>query len=185
MKNYTKDDLDFMNSLSQAVLSKSSQKTKTMLYIIITCVIGLIAWMSVAEIDEITRGQGKVVPSGQNQVVQNLEGGIIQELLVREGDVVKKGQVLLKIDNKSFESSLGESEVKISELLAKKIRLFAQANSKEFDISILSEDEVKKIFPQTLKNEQSLYESNILQLKEKISQKEDWKSTRLNSSHAQ
>lgn len=172
MKNYTKDDLDFMNSLSQAVLSKSSQKTKTMLYIIIACVIGLITWMAFAEIDEITRGQGKVVPSGQNQVVQNLEGGIVQELLVREGDVVKKGQILLKIDNKSFESSLGESEVKISELLAKKIRLFAQANNKEFDTGILNEDELKKIFPQTLKNEQSLYESNIEQLKEKISQKE-------------
>lgn len=172
MKNYTKDDLDFMNSLSQAVLSKSSQKTKTMLYIIIACVIGLVTWMAFAEIDEITRGQGKVVPSGQNQVVQNLEGGIVQELLVREGDVVKKGQVLLKIDNKSFESSLGESEVKISELLAKKIRLFAQANNKEFDTGILNEDELKKIFPQTLKNEQSLYESNIEQLKEKISQKE-------------
>lgn len=172
MKNYTKDDLDYMNSLSQAVLSKSSQKTKTMLYIIIACVIGLITWMSVAEVDEITRGQGKVVPSGQNQIVQNLEGGIVQELLVREGDVVKKGQILLKIDNKSFESSLGESEVKISELLAKKIRLYAQANDKEFDSGILDEEELKKIFPLTLKNEHSLYDTNMEQLKEKISQKQ-------------
>ncbi|MBZ7986617.1 HlyD family type I secretion periplasmic adaptor subunit [Campylobacter canadensis] len=171
-KEYTKEDIAYMNSLAQAVLAKNSHKTKTMLYLVLVCILGLIVWMGVANVDEITRGQGKVIPSGQNQVIQNLEGGIVQEILVREGDIVKKGQILVKIDNKSFESSLAESGVKLSELLAKKIRLFAQAYSKDFNEGVISKEELEKINSIALNNEKSLFNTNKLQLNAKISQKE-------------
>lgn len=169
---YTRDDIAFMNSLSQAVLAKNSQKTKLMLYVIVFCILGLIVWMGLAKVDEITRGQGKVVPSGQNQIVQNLEGGIVSAILVKEGDVVSKGQVILKIDNKGFESSLAESEVKLGELLAKKIRLVAQANDEPFDVKAIDKKDLEKIHPHALENERSLYKTNIAQLEEKITQKQ-------------
>jgi multidrug efflux pump subunit AcrA (membrane-fusion protein) len=67
---------------------------------------------SFAEIDEIARGSGKVVPSGQNQIVQHLEGGIVQEILVKEGDFVNKDQVLIRVSNEKSTSTVASNELK-------------------------------------------------------------------------
>lgn len=170
-KNYDANDLRFMSSLSEAVLAKSSSASKKILYVIFLAIAWLLIWANFAEIDEITRGQGSIVPSGKNQVVQNLEGGIVQEILVKEGDVVKKGQILIRIDNKSFESSFGESEVRQNELEAKFARLKAESNSEPFVLGENPND--------AMLHEKSLYDSNKDQLaqqenivKEQIRQKE-------------
>lgn len=96
-------------------------------------VLALIFWASTANIDEVVRGEGKVVPSRQLQVVQSLDGGVVKEILVRPGDRVEQGQVLLRIDSTRYTSSLGENRVEALALKAKIARLDAIAHDTEFE----------------------------------------------------
>jgi adhesin transport system membrane fusion protein len=91
-------------------------------------------WANYAMLDEVTRGVGKVIPSSHVQVVQNLEGGIVSELLVKAGDVVDQGQILLRIDDTRFASSFRESQVKAQSLQAKIARLSAESQGIAFQI---------------------------------------------------
>ncbi len=97
--NYNQDDYEFMNSISSAVLEQSPKKFRLILWFWIVTIIALITWAYFAKIDEIVRGEGKVIAQSQNKMIQNLEGGIIEEILVKEGDIVKKDQILIRIDN--------------------------------------------------------------------------------------
>jgi adhesin transport system membrane fusion protein len=173
-QNYSEQDLAFMSSLSEAVLQKVPSSSRKMLWVISAAIVWLVVWASIAEIDELTRGEGKVIPSQQLQVIQNLEGGIVSEILVKEGDRVKKGQVLLKIDDKNFASSYGESRLRYIELKAKSLRLEAEASGREF-IGIENPNEEMK---RQIAYEKSLYDSNKEQrqktlqvLKEQLKQK--------------
>jgi adhesin transport system membrane fusion protein len=91
-------------------------------------------WAHYSILDEITRGTGKVIPSSHLQVVQNLEGGIVSNILVKEGDIVEKDQVLLRIDDTRFASSYRESQVTSSVIEAKIARLTAEARGKSFKL---------------------------------------------------
>lgn len=86
-----------------------------------------LVWASLFDLDEITRGQGRVIPASREQVVQSLEAGILSELLVREGDLVEKDQVLLRIDDIRSGSLYRESREKMLALLAQATRLRAEA----------------------------------------------------------
>ncbi|NMS18913.1 biotin/lipoyl-binding protein, partial [Vibrio parahaemolyticus] len=88
-----------------------------------------IGWASWAEIDKVTVGQGKVIPSSQIQVVQNLEGGLVKEILVKEGQLVEKGQQLLLIDDTRFRSDFREREQQVANLTASVLQLSASINS--------------------------------------------------------
>ncbi|OQW95364.1 MAG: hemolysin secretion protein D [Beggiatoa sp. IS2] len=89
-------------------------------------------WAHYSTLDEVTRGVGKVIPSSHVQIVQNLEGGIVAEILVKEGDVVKPGQILLRIDDTRFASSYRENQSKSTALQAKIARLSAEAQGNTF-----------------------------------------------------
>jgi adhesin transport system membrane fusion protein len=89
-------------------------------------VIGFIAWASWAEIDQITRAPGQVIASSRNQLVQAPEGGVLQELLVKEGALVKKGQPLANFEKTRAESSFLETEGKVAALRAAAARLRAE-----------------------------------------------------------
>ncbi|MEA1989810.1 MAG: HlyD family type I secretion periplasmic adaptor subunit [Pseudomonadota bacterium] len=128
-------DIAYMSSLSQAALEKPTVKSQMVVWVILLVAIWLIVWSSYAELDKIVRGEGKVVPSSQIQIIQNLEGGIVEELFIRSGDKVTKGQVLLKLDNTQFASSFDESELREAELTAKSQRLAAEAFNTPFVIS--------------------------------------------------
>jgi adhesin transport system membrane fusion protein len=86
---------------------------------------------SVIDLDEVTRADGKVIPSGQTQVVAHLYGGIVQDILVREGDEVKPGQVLLKIDNRDSQADFGETNARMAALGARAARLRAEAAGRD------------------------------------------------------
>ncbi|CAN8142281.1 Membrane fusion protein (MFP) family protein [uncultured Thiomicrorhabdus sp.] len=126
-------DIEFMSSLSQASLEKPTFRSQLVVWIMLLVVIWLIAWANYAELDKIVRGDGKVVPSTQIQVIQNLEGGIVEELFVKAGDSVQKGQTLLKLDNTQFASSFGESQMRESQLIARAQRLAAEATGKDLN----------------------------------------------------
>jgi adhesin transport system membrane fusion protein len=104
------------------------------LWITILFFISAGVWAHYSILDEITRGTGKVIPSSHLQVVQNLEGGIVSNILVKEGDIVEKDQVLLRIDDTRFASSYRESQVTSSVIEAKIARLIAEARGKPFKL---------------------------------------------------
>ncbi|WP_024955230.1 HlyD family type I secretion periplasmic adaptor subunit [Sulfurospirillum arcachonense] len=165
-------DLKYMSSLSEAVLQKSPRRSKYILWLIALSIGWLIFWASQAELDELTRGEGKIIPSHQLQVVQNLEGGIVSDILIKEGDIVKQGQVILKINNTNFASSYEEGKLKLDELKAKFLRLDAEAN----ELKSFNYDKTKT--SKQIEYEKSLYDSNKEQLtksldviKEQITQK--------------
>ena len=125
-------DIAFMSSLSQAALEKPTARSQWVVWIILLIIVWLISWANYAELDKIIRGDGKVVPSTKIQIIQNLEGGIVEQLFIRSGDNVKKGDILLKLDNTQFSSSFDESEIKKAQLEAQAQRLKAEAFKKPF-----------------------------------------------------
>jgi len=120
----------------------------------------LIAWAYFAEIDEVTRGEGKIIPSSQVQIIQNLEGGIISELLVHEGDVVEKDQILLRIDDTRFASTFRESQLQGVSLTAKIARLTAEVSDQPFALPAQISDAERA----TWQSEQALYRSRQQEL---------------------
>ncbi len=129
---YNDKDYEFMNSLSAAILNKTPSKISRVLKIWLFTIFAFIVWASFAEIDEITRGDGEVIPYGQNQVIQNLEGGIVESILIEEGQNVKIGEIILKINNSKSLSTSQTNEIKFQELEAKRLRLHAEANNLPF-----------------------------------------------------
>lgn len=156
---FTDTDYEFMKSLSAAILQKTPSRISRVLKIWVITIILFIIWASFASIDEITRGEGKVIPFGQNQIIQNLEGGIVDAILINEGQRVKTGQVILKISNaKSLSSSL-TNKIKYEELLAKKARLYAEANGLDFTVK---KTDNKKLNKQMMLAK-NLYDSNKIE----------------------
>lgn len=156
-------DIAYMSSLSQAALEKPTHKSQIIVWIILLVIVWLIYWASVAELDKIVRGEGKVVPSSKIQIIQNLEGGIVEELFIQTGDMVKKGQVLIKLDNTQFASSFGESELKEAELLSKAQRLAAEAFDKPFEVNL--EAEMESNTKNLYQREYQLYQARQKQIK--------------------
>ncbi|EPO6591490.1 TPA: HlyD family type I secretion periplasmic adaptor subunit [Enterobacter roggenkampii] len=113
-----------------------------------------IAWASLFHLDEVTTGSGKVIPSSHEQVIQSLEGGIIHSLMVREGDIVERGQQLAQLDRTKTESSVLESESRLNAALATAARLRAEVNDTELTFPEELDDDVELV-----KQETALYQS--------------------------
>lgn len=174
--NYNDEDYEFMNSISSAVLEQSPKKFRFILWFWILTIFSLIVWAYFAKIDEIVRGEGKVIAQSQNKMIQNLEGGIIEEILVKEGDIVKKDQILIKIDNQKSIADYESTKLKSLELTAKIMRLKAEINDQDF---VIDENQNKDLL-QYLVLEKSLFDINkskleheIMVLKEQLIQKEN------------
>ena len=131
----TDSDLEFASTLSQAALEKPLSRSKWLLWSVGAIILWFIVWASFAEVDKIVRGQGKVVPSSNVQVMQNLEGGIVESILIKPGELVKKGQVLIQLDNTLFASSFEEQLSQEGNLSAQVARLTAEAFNKPFDVT--------------------------------------------------
>ena len=163
-KNLSSRDYEFMHSLSAAVLQKSPSKLRIIMYFWLVSIFVFIIWAKFALIDEIARGDGEIIPSGGNQMIQNFEGGIVEEIFVKEGEAVEKDQILLKINNQKSESSLNTNSIKADSLEAKILRLNAEASDTDF---IVDEDTQERL-PSFIANEKSLYYSNKQQLSSKL-----------------
>lgn len=118
---------------TDALELQSARGARSLVWLSLLAVTALLVWAYFAYIDEIVRGSGKVVPSQQVQVVQTMDGGVVQEILVRAGDVVEEGQVLVRIDPTRFSSSLGENRAELLSLEAKAARLEALASGQPFE----------------------------------------------------
>src|SRR5512138_1327509 len=106
------DDVDYVTDIRTSSLVQSPHGGRLILYATLLLFVIFIVWAAFSEVEQTTRGQGKVVPASQIQVVQNLEGGILAELHVKVGDTVPKDQLLLRIDQTRFISSVEQNQAK-------------------------------------------------------------------------
>lgn len=182
--NLKKEELDFVDDRTAALLLNTPTNAKILLWIIVLFFCIAIAWASWAEIDKVTVGQGKVIPSSQLQVVQNLEGGLVKEMLVKEGDQVIKGQQLLLIDDTRFRSDFRERKKQLVNLTASGMQLSASMdsiliqdinNKKRWKESvILSTDKLKfeedfiKENPVVVRRQMAEYKADMNNLKNRI-----------------
>jgi len=132
-------ELDYVDDKTAALLLNTPSSARILLWVMVLFFIAAIVWASWAQLDKVTVGQGKVIPSSQLQVVQILEGGLVKSLLVREGESVVEGQQLILIDDTRFRSDFREREQQVSNLTASVLQLSASITSvqiqEEFDNS--------------------------------------------------
>ncbi|WP_301101807.1 HlyD family type I secretion periplasmic adaptor subunit [Propionivibrio sp.] len=150
----------FTADTDYAILQQEPLRARILLKTIAVAFVIALMWSAVSRIDEVTRGEGKVIPSRQLQVLQSLDGGIVSEILVHEGEIVQPEQILLRIDQTRFVSSVRESQVQYTALLAKAARLRALTEGVAFVIP----PAVEKEDPKTVDEERRLYESRRTEL---------------------
>ena len=149
------------DSADRAKLEQDPIKTRLLFYCVCLLIVSLLVWSAFAEVDQVTRGEGTVIPSQQLQILQSLDGGVITDIYIAEGDTVEAGQLLVKLDATRFVSNLQESRAELLALKAKSLRLEALANGKAF----LPPAEFKEEASQLLEQEQALYESSKEELR--------------------
>lgn len=167
--SYNEEDYSFMRSLSAAVLEDTPSRLRSVLFFWIITVVFLLLWAGFSSIDELVRGEGQVVPGGENQMIQHLEGGIVNDILVKEGQKVKADDVLLKVENVKSSSTYESSQYKSAEVRAKIIRLRAEALGAGFNPSAADMREI----PEQIAQERSAYMANQEAINSQISSLND------------
>jgi len=132
------------------------------LFAILAIIIVFVGWANWAKLDEITRGNGKVVPSSEVQVIQHQEGGTVKSLLVKEGDNVSAGQVLMQLSDVGASSELGSTQARLLGLQAKVLRLEAEAEGRA---TLEFSDEMIEAVPQTVQEELNTFRANQSQIR--------------------
>lgn len=113
---------------------------------------GLIVWAAWAEIDQVSRATGQVIPAGRVQLIQSADGGVIGEILVREGDRVRRGQKLVVLDPVRIQAAVEESRAKVASYRTIKSRVEAEL----FDRPLVFTEDVQS-FPEFVANQRQLY----------------------------
>ena len=152
----TDDDIHFASSAARAVLHQDPRGARQILLLTALFLLVCLVWMAFAKVDERARGSGKVIPSARLQVIQNLEGGIVAELYVREGQQVAREQPLLRIDDTQFSSSLREQQQQRAYLRVKTARLRAEIAGEPFSAQ---QADLQDVDAALLTQEVNLYQS--------------------------
>ena len=164
-EKYHESTFDFVASTSAAVLDTVSYKVSTVVKIVVSFILLFLLYAVSFDIDEISRGNGKFIPTSKVQHLKNLEGGVVSAIYVREGDSVKKGQVLAKLSPISYQTKLDENRIRLLELTAKQARLKAESQGLPMETIACEEDCDDKL----IELEKSYYLSNQKELKRNIS----------------
>ncbi|WP_455911159.1 HlyD family type I secretion periplasmic adaptor subunit [Pseudomonas putida] len=150
--------------VNKALIEDAPRVIRLTIWAIIAFFVFLVVWAGFSSIDEVTRGDGKAIPSSKLQKIQNLEGGIVSELFVKEGQIVEAGAPLIRLDDTRFVSNAGETEALRLAMQLRVERLSAQVDDRPLNIP----DDVLKAAPSQAANERSLYESRRQQLKDEV-----------------
>lgn len=142
--------LDFLPPSQAAILRGIEPKHARLSKILILLTVFVLLWAGLTEVDETAKGTGKVVPSSRLQVLNNLEGGILKEILVREGDLVEKDQILARLSPTSSQAQYEQDLENYQRYLAMVTRLRAHLNSKPLEFS----DEMKVEIPQSVRDDE-------------------------------
>lgn len=159
------DDTNFEEDADWTIGEQTPRGARIGTWSALLALLGLVIWASFAQLDEVAKGEGKVIPSRQLQIIQSLDGGIVSEILVQEGQSVSEGQLLLKIDSTRFASALNENRAEYLGLQAKAARLRALAENTAF----VPPKEVEQEAPQIAAQELALYLSKRSELNTSVS----------------
>ncbi|WP_444984540.1 HlyD family type I secretion periplasmic adaptor subunit [Halomonas mongoliensis] len=153
---------DWASDADWARMQQDPIRARAFLYVVLLTVVALLVWSWFAAIDEVTRGSGRVIPSSQLQRVQTFDGGVVQEILVREGERVETGQVLMRIDPTRFVATFRENRAQALSLQARAERLRALITDTPFDPS----EQLRAEAPGIVAQEREVYESRREELRE-------------------
>lgn len=157
-------DAAFMNDIQESLLAQTTPGSKLVLYLILGVVVSGLVWASYARVEEITQAEARIISMSREQVIQSLEGGILAHMYVREGAVVEKGEVLLKIDPTRARSSYREALSKVIGLRASITRLRAEAYQTPLDF-----DDMVKQDPSIVAQETQAFNARQRALNESVS----------------
>ena len=132
--------------------AKSRSKPSIIIWVALAVIIVLITWASFAKIDQVTRAQATVIASDRTQEIQATDNGVVSELLVKEGDDVKKGDLLAILEEERAKAALGNSATKVAALRARVARLEAEI----FDRPLIFPEEIQK-YAEYVQNQTELY----------------------------
>lgn len=165
-KKISSEDLGFIDDSRKAMLIEVPFAMQFLLYAIGFLVIFFLIWAKFKILDEVTVAHGKVIPSAQIQLVQNLDGGIVSNIYVKEGAIVKKGQILMRLDPTRTESNYGQALAQYWAIVASNARLTAEStysSTVKYPKKLLEEQ------PQLAANETSLFNQHKQEINEKLS----------------
>lgn len=126
--------------------------SRRVIFLTATAFFGFVGWASFAEIEQVSRSSGQVIPSGRVQILQSSDGGVIKAINVKEGDRVRKGQVLVTLDRVRLEAAVDEGRAKVASLKTAKARIEAEL----FDKPLVFSDDVKD-FPDFMASQRQLF----------------------------
>ncbi len=153
-----------MPEVRKALIEDAPRVVRLTIWGVLAFFIFAITWANFAVIDEVTRGEGKAIPSSRLQKIQNLEGGIVAELFVKEGQIVDEGAPLLRLDDTRFASNVGETEAERLGLQLRIDRLKAEIEGRELSIDSTLRQKASSL----IANELALFESRRQQLKSEV-----------------
>jgi len=170
MRDEAASSFDWQRDAHLAYIEQQPLRARKILYAVALSTVILLVWSALAEIDEVTRGQGKVIPSQQVQVIQSQDGGVVIEILAREGDYVEKGQLLVRLDQTRSQSTFRENLAEFQALSVKEARLRALVEKSDFQ----PDPKFVAAVPTIVVEEMALFESkkSELELAQQIAQEQ-------------
>jgi adhesin transport system membrane fusion protein len=157
------DDIAFLSPLQQAQQHEPAHAATWAVYLMLAALVVALVWAALAQVDVVTRAESRVIPVGREQVIASLEGGILRELKVREGEAVSAGQALALLDPTRVEAQQNEGRLKRLALLATVARLQAEASGKP----LVFPQELDEV-PQVVQGERASFEARRRALNEAV-----------------
>ena len=163
----------------ERIVDRPPRAASTIILLICALLTSLVAWAAFAEVDEITRGDGRVIPASKTQIVQASESGVVQEIAVKIGQTVRTGDLILSLENSTNASSLGELEAK-ARALKVRVRRLKQEQAGRLDVPLTCPQEVAQAAPEVCDNEQKLllarrdnFQNKLLVLQSRLTQRQN------------
>jgi membrane fusion protein, adhesin transport system len=158
-----RDDQIYATELRQAMVSERTLSAGITLLFLFALIAAALTWAAISPLEEITKGNARIIPTSREQLVQSLEGGIVAELMVKEGQIVDKGQPLVRIDATKAKSAFAEGKTKAIGLKASAARLRAEARGTPlvFPTDVASDFEVTR-------NERNTYDTKKIALEQSV-----------------
>ncbi|EIZ9139011.1 HlyD family efflux transporter periplasmic adaptor subunit [Cronobacter sakazakii] len=147
----------------QEELARQGRFYSSVIWLTLAALVLFFVWAWFATLDEVTVGTGKITPSSRAQVIESLDGGIVNALMVHEGDVVERGQMLARLDPTRFQSNYGEAAARARALRASSERLRSELTGETLQFS---EESMRE--PALVARERQLYESRRRNLNETL-----------------